>query len=288
MVNYSAGFKLPFTNWKIFWLVFLLGALSGITNLVGSDKPSTFSSFEIISSPEGKIAAYVVSILAALIITGYTLKILKSATEGRNELLAFGNLLSLMWAGLKVSIAAVIYCLPVILPIIMIGMAAYSGLESITSAGLILFAFLILIVWVLFLAYILPIATARFAHENRFGAFFELSSILNLAFKTAYFVPWIAIIAYLLGVYLVVVLIMLIFVGISSIFSNILAAAFLLIFSGLIEPLTMPVNNIIGQAYREVAVEKNEVSVQSKTPTYSRAKPKKAVIAVKRKPAKKR
>lgn len=267
MVDYGAAFKLPFSNWRRFWVLFSLllvvSVLSEAASLISrlGENALVGVALKVFLV---QVILYLAMIFFSLIASGYQLRIARSASYGKNEFPSFESFFSLIMLGLKYFLAAVIYVIPFVIALA-IGFALTVGGIASHSAGLAIAGAVILVpvflVFLSFFAYVLPMLMVHFAHEGRFSAFFELRKMLKYAFTSAYFVPWLAAFGYSIAL-VIPYFIVLVPIGIVSITLPV-AALFIAPVTALYSIiLALTTSNIYGQAYYEVrASEKGKAAV---------------------------
>ena len=258
MVNYGAAFKLPFTNLQRSAALFLLAALASLAHATYQIiKLSVVKSAgQGLGTAPVTLLAAIISFMAATIfyavIFGYSIRIMATAINGKNELPSFGNFTSLITTGLKYLVATLIYFLPLIIAALIIIPAGAFGLSVVVALAILIAVLL----WLILLIYLIPVLLANFAHEKRFAALFDLKKSFKYAFTGAYFAPWAAALGYTIALtvpYSIVV-------GIIGLFSLLTPLALMLtvpIAAIYIVILNPTVNSLYGQAYRDVMVSKH-------------------------------
>ncbi len=267
MVNYGAAFKLPFSNWKRVGVLFvltlvisLLSEASSVISELGKNELGSITMKLLLV----ELVLFLVMIFFSIIESGYGLRIVRSASQGRSELPSFEKFFSLLVQGLKYSLATLIYFIPFIIAMI-IGVALVIGGAASHSAGLIVTGVVILVpillVWLVFAAYVLPMLMAHFAHEGRFSAFFELRRTLKYAFTVSYFVPWLAAFGYSIALFIpyFIVLLPISLISIVVPVAALLIAPVSALYGTILTPTVM---SLYGQAYYDVrAAERGKAAV---------------------------
>lgn len=148
--------------------------------------------------------------------TGYILKSVKGYSKAKFKLPKWQDWGENFIIGLKACIIGLIYAIPAILLLLLVPFAggmnilavlsgspeALLGISSsIKSVAPLL---IILLLYCLFVAYILPAAVLHFVNKGKFTAAFKLKEITKKAFSMTYLPAWL--IAMLYGIVLVVVL----------------------------------------------------------------------------------
>ncbi len=271
MVNYGAAFKLPFSNWgrigALFVLTLVISVLSEATSVIINLSKNALVGVAL-KLLLVELVLFLVMIFFSIIASGYGLRIVRSASQGRSELPSFEKFFSLFVQGLKYSLAALIYFIPFIIAMA-IGFALVIGGIDSHSAGLavagVVLLIPILLAWLVLAAYVLPMLMAHFAHEDRFSAFFELRRALKYAFTAAYFVPWLAASGYSIALsipYFIVVLpISLISTAVPV--ATLLIAPVSALYGTILTPTVM---SLYGQAYYDVTKVPAAAKVTEKKP----------------------
>lgn len=257
MVNYGAAFKLPFSNWgrfgALFVLILVISVLSELTSVVSSLSKNTLVGVAL-KLFVAELVLFLAMIFFSLIATGYSLRIVRCASLGKNELLSFEKFFSMALPGLRYFVAMLIYFIPFIIAMA-IGLALLIGGVAAPSSGLAVAGMVLLIpillAWLFLAAYILPMLMAHFAHEGRFSAFFELRKVLKYAFTSAYFMPWLAAVGYSIALFIpyFIILIPMAIISITNPFAALLIAPVSTLYSTILTPT---VSNLYGQAYYDV------------------------------------
>ncbi len=263
MVNYGAAFKLPFSNWGRIGIFFLLALLT----LVISEVFSMFG--ELVRRAPAALGLQqlwpmfflgVVMAFFSLVTTGYSLRIVGNASHGKNVLPSFEKFFSMFMPGLKYFLAMIIYAIP----FLVVGSVAFvllfaggAGNSSGITIGGAMLLIPVVLVWLVFAAYILPMLMAHFAHEGRFAAFFELRKVLKYAFTSAYFVPWLAAFGYRIALFIPYFIIILPVSVISLVtpFVALLTAPVSALYTVILTPTVM---SLYGQAYHDVTAGKGK------------------------------
>ncbi|MBI2143235.1 DUF4013 domain-containing protein [Candidatus Woesearchaeota archaeon] len=250
MVNYGAAFKLPFSNWGRIGIFFLLALFTSAVSEVfsmfgelGRRAPAALGVQHVLLI----IFLAVVTLFFSLATTGYTLRIVGNASQGKNVLPSFEKFFSMAMLGLKYFLAMVIYAIP----FLAVGGIAFVFLFAGGSVGGAMLLIPVILIWVLFAVYILPMLMAHFAHEGRFSAFFELRKVLKYAFTTAYFVPWLAAFGYGIALFILYFIIILPVSLISLVtpLAALLTAPVSALYTVILTPTVM---SLYGQAYHDV------------------------------------
>ncbi len=257
MVNYGAAFKLPFSNWgrfaALFLLAFVTSGMSVSTSVISSLSKNALVGVAL-KLLLVELALFVVTIFFSLITMGYTLRIVRSAAQGKNVLPSFDNFFSMIVPGLKYFLASLIYSIPFII-FIVIGAALVIWSIASHSSGAavigIVISVPIFLAWLIFAAYIQPMLMTHFAHENRFSAFFELRRCFKYAFTSAYFVPWLAAFGYSIAFFIPYFIIIMPLSLLTT--ATPLAALLTVPISALYSTILAPtVSNLYGQAYHDI------------------------------------
>ena len=257
MVNYGAAFKLPFSNWGRIGIFFLLALLTSAVSEVfsmfwelGRRVPAALGLQQLLPM----FFLIVVMVFFSLITTGYTLRIVGNASHGKNVLPSFEKFFSMVMPGLKYSLAMIIYAIPFLVVGVVAFVLLFAGSTALSSGITIGGAMLlipIVLVWLVFAAYVLPMLMAHYAHENRFAAFFELRKVLKYAFTSAYFVPWLAAFGYgiALSIPYFIIILPISVMSVVTPLAALLTAPVSALYTVILTPTLM---SLYGQAYHDV------------------------------------
>lgn len=251
MVNYGQAFKLPFTDLRRSGALLLIALVVSVKGLIDKDT-FEFLGISLESAPVlpvllGFGIALLVILFFSIIFSGYLVRITSSAAHGRNLMPSFDGFGSLMLQGLKYFAGMLVYGLPFAVMFVIWVVLILSG----DALGGVLLLLPVLLLWIFFFAYIIPMMTAHFSYEGRFAAFFELRKIFKYAFTTAYFVPWLVALAYSIGI-TIPSLIAGVLVGLLSLANPVLLLLVLPLDALTTVVLIPAVMNLYGQAYHEV------------------------------------
>ena len=266
MVNYSAAFKLPFTNLQRSAVLFLIVALTSLASTTyqvikkvadGAAGPGSAHAPVLLSA---RLVTVIVEIIFSMIVAGYSVRIAASAVRGKNEMPSFDNVPELAGKGFQYLAASLIYLLPLIAFLLALALAIAAN-----SLGLLLavavFGGFAMLVWAFFMVYSRPILLTHFAHENRFAAFFEIKKILGFSFNSTYFMAWLAAKGYSIEITIPYAIIS-ITAGLLARFTTPYALFLLVPFVALYAVILMPtVTNLYGQAYRDITAGKHAATV---------------------------
>lgn len=248
MVNYRQAFKLPFTNWRRFWALFLISLFAKLSDSV--DK-NTLQALGVYLGPAAVLLSLGILMLVvlffAVLFSGYMVRVANGAARGKNEMPSFDDFSSLFAQGLKYIAGIVLYALPLVL---IVGTVAFLGAAAMNAA---LFAIVIAaaISGVFLIVYMLPLAMVHFAFEKKFAAFFDFGRIFKYAFTGTYFVPWLVAIAYSIGIS-IPFLVLGAVIGFISLLIPYVLLLVVLLDAFLATILSPSVTSIYGQAYRDV------------------------------------
>lgn len=126
------------------------------------------------------------SILAAALINGYMVEIIRNAMRGkRDELPEWDNLGDLMVDGLKVILIQIVYALPAIILGVVVSIPIAAATNDAGSLGwfpgLVLGCLgCLILLWAVFISILLPAATAVFADTNSLAAAFRFGKVFAL------------------------------------------------------------------------------------------------------------
>ncbi|MBI2550532.1 DUF4013 domain-containing protein [Candidatus Woesearchaeota archaeon] len=281
MVNYSAAFRLPFTNWRRFGALFLISLFANFGDWANKD---TLQALGVYFGPAAVLLGLGILMLAALfsaaLFSGYMVRVANGAARGKNEMPPFDDFSSLFAQGLKYIAGIVLYALPFVL---IVGIVAFLGAARM-NAALSAIVIAAAVFGVFMLAYIWPLAMVHFAFEKKFSAFFDFGRIFKYAFKGAYFVPWLVALAYSIGISIPFIVLGLI-IGFSPLLSPYVLLLVVLLDAFLATILSPSVTSIYGQAYRDVTGVKG-TAVHALPAALAVAKPKAHRKAAKKKPKK--
>src|SRR3989338_8415498 len=260
MVNYGVAFKLPFTSIGRSAALFFLAAVATLANASYSiisellkNDAGQYSVQAILLNLSVALISFVVCLFFSIVISGYSIRIAASAVRGKNEVPPFDNVPGLIGSGFKYTVALLVYTLPVLLFIVLI-IAAVAADSPVLLIFAVIVGAILMILWLIFLVYCSYMLQAHFAHENRFGALFELGKILKYSFTIAYFVPWLAGLGYSIGVGIPYITIYFIIVVMTELLViSPFAMLFLVPFAALYTVILTPTAaSLCGQAYGDI------------------------------------
>lgn len=166
--------KYSFSNWKSFLILGLIIWFSGLGSIVVS-----LGIFLGI--------LFIIGILIGFLVKGYELKIISSSLNGVNKLPEFNRWINLFINGIKVSIVRIVYFLPAILIIVILGVSSIdsviNNLYDLSSFNVGIFLNIWILIAFLYLVFITPImlmAIANMANNNcKLIASFRFKEIIN-------------------------------------------------------------------------------------------------------------
>ncbi len=258
MVDYGAAFRLPFSNLKrsgILFFALLLASLAGqMADFVVYGNSPYAGPHPAFTAERVAVALllYLFLIIISAFVSGYSFRIMGSAARGQNLMPPFDNSLGLLGRGLQYFAATLIFLiLSAFAAVFAIALAALFGGAAAMIIRLLLLLPL-LIFMLLFFAYIMPMLLASFAHEKAFGALFAIRKAFRYAFSTAYFVPWLAGVAYMIAasVAFLIIYLPVTFISLSVQFASFILVPFTALYSII---STTTIMSLYGQAYHDVA-----------------------------------
>lgn len=257
MVNYGEAFKLPFTNWKTFGILCLIAAFGGTGGFIDKDI------FELLgiqlswASFSWILPVVLVSAFFGLLLMGYQLRVARNAVRGNNSMPSFDDIGALLRQGLKYWAATLVYLIPFV--IVILAITSLVMLRGRAVAGGILMLLLLIIIGIFWMGYIFPVLVANFAYQGRFLAFFEVKKAFRIAFNARYFIPWLAVIGYSIGVYMPA-LILGVIIGLVALVSPLVILASIPFDAVATVIIGVTAMNIYGQAYHDIVSAKPAVA----------------------------
>lgn len=161
-------------------------------------------------------------IIPGVMLSGYTVRILRSAARGEDTPPSFGEWAELLVDGLKMTGISIAY---LIIPYVISIALVFAGQSSGGIVGMIISLLGLLLVLVA--AYILPVALTNFALTENVDAAFEIRRIVNAAFTTQYFAS--VVLAFVVGLVLGLIagLLSLLLIGLPLLFYVMIATYYL-------------------------------------------------------------
>ncbi|SFG33667.1 Protein of unknown function [Halopelagius inordinatus] len=149
----------------------------------------------------GLLSVLGVLVIPAFVIQGYLVRVLRGAAKGEPAAPSFTDWGDLIVDGIKLFVVNLAYGLLIAIPMAVFSFALFVPVSVSSNGGspqpsaavgiVAVVGGLLLLVFALLVAYVLPAAMTNFAVEDSLGAAFDFSTIWSGATTSEYFVGWV-------------------------------------------------------------------------------------------------